>query len=62
MVELVRAGRSSAEVSHEFNVTAQSITNWVGQAAIRWYNEKRIKISLGSLSPIEYRASLGLAA
>lgn len=29
---------------------------------IRWYNEKRIKISLGSLSPIEYRASLGLAA
>ncbi len=27
---------------------------------IRWYNEKRIKISLGSLSPIEYRASLGL--
>jgi transposase InsO family protein/transposase-like protein len=28
---------------------------------IRWYNEKRIKISLGSLSPIEYRVSLGLA-
>lgn len=27
---------------------------------IRWYNEKRIKISLGSLSPIEYRKSLGL--
>ena len=29
---------------------------------IRWYNEKRINISLGSLSPIEYRESLGLAA
>ena len=29
---------------------------------IRWYNETRIKISLGSLSPIEYRASLGLTA
>jgi putative transposase len=28
---------------------------------IEWYNEKRIKISLGSLSPIEYRRSLGLA-
>jgi len=28
---------------------------------IRWYNEKRIKVSLGSLSPIEYRVSLGLA-
>jgi putative transposase len=29
---------------------------------IRWYNEKRIKISLGSLSPIEYRESLGFTA
>ena len=29
---------------------------------IHWYNEKRIKISLGSLSPIEYRESLGLSA
>ena len=27
---------------------------------IRWYNEKRIKISLGSLSPVEYRESLGI--
>jgi len=27
---------------------------------IRWYNEKRIKVSLGYLSPIEYRESLGL--
>ncbi|MCA8011625.1 IS3 family transposase, partial [Burkholderia vietnamiensis] len=27
----------------------------------RWYNEKRIKGSLGYLSPIEYRESLGLA-
>ena len=29
---------------------------------IRWYNEKRIKISLGSRSPLEYRQSLGIAA
>jgi transposase InsO family protein len=29
---------------------------------IHWYNEKRIKISLGSLSPIEYRESVGLRA
>lgn len=28
---------------------------------IRWYNEKRIKISLGSLSPVEYRQSLWLS-
>nr|CAE92897.1 transposase [Pseudomonas putida] len=31
-------------------------------AYIRWYNEKRIKISLGALSPVEYRKSLGLMA
>ena len=29
---------------------------------IHWYNEKRIKISLGSLSPVEYRKSLGFSA
>ena len=34
MVDLVRAGRLPAELSREFGVTAQSITNWVGQAAI----------------------------
>lgn len=27
---------------------------------IEWYNEKRIKISLGAMSPLEYRRSLGL--
>ncbi|EPD38414.1 transposase [Delftia acidovorans CCUG 15835] len=34
MVELVRACCTPAELSREFNVIAQSITNWVGQAAI----------------------------
>lgn len=29
---------------------------------ISWYNEKRIKVSLGALSPLEYRESLGIAA
>jgi transposase InsO family protein len=29
---------------------------------LRWYNEKRIKVSLGGLSPLEYRESLGLVA
>lgn len=29
---------------------------------IRWYNEERIKISLGSPRPIEYRESIGLTA
>jgi transposase InsO family protein/transposase-like protein len=27
-----------------------------------WHNEKRIKLSLGGISPLEYRLSLGLAA
>lgn len=29
---------------------------------IHWYNETRIKMSLGAMSPVEYRRSLGLAA
>ncbi|MGV8083489.1 MAG: IS3 family transposase [Coriobacteriia bacterium] len=29
---------------------------------MRWYNETRIKMSLGGLSPLEYRRNLGLAA
>ncbi len=33
MVELVQAGRPPAELAREFGCTAQSIVNWVGQAA-----------------------------
>ncbi|WP_337271293.1 IS3 family transposase, partial [Oryzifoliimicrobium ureilyticus] len=29
---------------------------------IRWYNQHRIKISLGGLSPLEYRRNLGIVA
>jgi transposase len=32
MVELVYAGRSPEELAEEFEPTAQSIRNWVGQA------------------------------
>lgn len=32
MIELVRAGRSPEELAREFEPTAQSIKNWVGQA------------------------------
>jgi transposase InsO family protein len=31
-------------------------------AYIRWYNEARVKISLGSCSPVEHRRKLGIAA
>jgi len=33
MMELVQAGRTPAELSREFGCTAQTILNWVGQAA-----------------------------
>ncbi len=33
MVELVRSGRTPEELSREFEPTAQSIANWVRQAA-----------------------------
>lgn len=29
---------------------------------LRWYNEKRIKISLGAMSPVKYRQNVGFAA
>ena len=29
---------------------------------IQWYNEKRIKMSLGAMSPIDYRKSIDIAA
>ena len=29
---------------------------------LQWYNEQRIKKSLGYLSPMEFRRSIGLAA
>lgn len=32
MVELVRSGRTPAEFARDFDVTAQTIANWVGAA------------------------------
>jgi transposase len=34
IVELARTGRTSSELSREFGCSAQTITNWVAQAAI----------------------------
>jgi len=41
-----------------------SINAFIGKldAYVRWYNEKRIKLSLGGMSPLEYRRCLGLIA
>lgn len=57
-------GRLKTELFYPRDWKAATIEQFVKEvdAYIRWYNEKRIKISLGSLSPIEYRKSLGLTA
>ncbi|PYE30082.1 integrase-like protein [Rhizobium sp. PP-WC-1G-195] len=55
-------GRLKNELFYPREWKAMTIEQFVGEvdAYICWYNEKRIKISLGSLSPVEYRKSLGL--
>ena len=35
--------------------------NWQLDEYVKWYGEKRIKLSLGGMSPLDYRRSLGLA-
>ena len=57
-------GRLKIELFYSRNWQATIIEQFIEvvDAYIRWYNEKRIKVSLGSLSPLEYRESLGLAA
>ena len=57
-------GRLKTELFYSRDWQTTSVEQFIKEldAYIRWYNEKRIKISLGSLSPLEYRESLGLAA
>ncbi|MDY7067411.1 IS3 family transposase ISAtu3 [Pseudomonas extremaustralis] len=57
-------GRLKTELFYPRNWQSTSIEQFIQalDSYIRWYNEKRIKISLGALSPVEHRESLGLAA
>ena len=57
-------GRLKTELFYPRNWQATTLEQFIQvvDSYIHWYNEKRIKISLGSLSPLEYRASLGLMA
>jgi transposase InsO family protein/transposase-like protein len=57
-------GRLKTEMFYGRDWKGTTIAQFIAvvDSYIRWYNEKRIKISLGSLSPIEYRESLGLPA
>ncbi len=43
------------------NITAQDFMKQLNDYII-WYNGKRIKQSLGYLSPVDYRKSLGLSS
>jgi putative transposase len=56
-------GRLKTEMFYPRDWKATTIEQFIEvvDSYIRWYNEKRIKISLGSRSPIEYRQSLGLS-
>jgi putative transposase len=57
-------GRLKTEMFYPRDWRSTTIDEFIGalDSYIRWYNEKRIKISLGCRSPIEYRENLGLAA
>ncbi len=57
-------GRLKNELIYPRNWQDASLEALIGQidTYIRWYNERRIKLSLGRRSPIEYRRDLGLIA
>jgi transposase InsO family protein len=57
-------GRLKTELFYPRDWQATTVEEFIEvvDSYIRWYNAKRIKVSLGSLSPLEYRESLGIAA
>lgn len=56
-------GRLKNEMFYNRSWYRVSIDTFINEvdSYMRWYNEKRIKISLGGMSPLQYRRSLGLA-
>jgi len=56
-------GRLKNEIFYPRDWRATTLDQFMAEvdSYIRWYNEKRIKVSLGNLSPLEYRESLGIA-
>jgi transposase InsO family protein/transposase-like protein len=56
-------GRLKNELFYSRDWLSTTIQEFVAalDAYIRWYNEARIKISLGSRSPVEHRRELGIA-
>jgi transposase InsO family protein/transposase-like protein len=56
-------GRLKNELFYPRSWQTTTIEHFIAEvdSYIRWYNQDRIKMSLGSRSPIEYRANLGYA-
>ena len=56
-------GRLKNELFYGRSWAGVSIEEFMGglDSYLHWYNEKRIKISLGARSQMEYRQSLGYA-
>lgn len=57
-------GRLKNELFYSRNWLSTTIEEFIAalDSYIRWYNEVRIRISLGARSPVEYRSNLGIAA
>ena len=57
-------GRLKNEVFYGEDWSGWSIEEFMSEidAYIRWYNGRRIKLTLDGMSPVEYRKSLGLMA
>lgn len=56
-------GRLKNEMFYNRNWNRITIDSFIDDLDkyLYWYNEKRIKMSLGGMSPLEYRRSLGIA-
>jgi transposase InsO family protein len=56
-------GRLKNEMFYGYSWAGVTINQFIEQLDkyIKWYAEKRIKLSLGGMSPLDYRRSLGLA-
>ena len=57
-------GRLKNEMFYHRSWAGVSIEEFIAilDEYLHWYNEKRIKMSLGAMSPLEYRRNLGLVA
>ena len=56
-------GRLKNEMFYNRNWNRVTIDSFIEELDeyMHWYNEERIKMSLGGMSPLEYRRSLGIA-